>query len=105
MALTGADIDTQKSLLCKFYGMNPDTAKLHTFKTDQFSPPFSWLSGCLGAEKIDLYVLSRPTDTTQKKFCIEVIAPKGLAGPRVKRAYSVLPTPAGTTGTNGQTVL
>jgi hypothetical protein len=88
-----ADMNSQKDRLCRFYGINQNDAQLHTFKVDKkgrFYPAFVWLNNYLHADKNDLYVLSKPCGSTDKKFCIEVKALQCLVSERIKKIYDAV---------------
>jgi hypothetical protein len=86
-----ADINSQTEQLCRFYDIPRDAAEIHTFKIDKesvFSPPLAWMISHLKAEKIDLYILSKPAGAAEdKKFCVEVITPENMVSQRVHNLY------------------
>jgi hypothetical protein len=94
LAMTGTDIVSQKDSLCLSYGISPEAAALHTFKVEQrghFSPSYTWLNSFLQAQKGDVYVLSMPLGSADKKFCIEVMTLEGLVSERLRKLYDAGP--------------
>jgi hypothetical protein len=88
LALKGADIDTQKTRLCKFYGLDPETATLETPSSEHFFPSSAWLTQNLKAGKHDLYVLSKSANPDEKRFCVDVVTPREIVSGRVRQAYA-----------------
>jgi hypothetical protein len=94
LAMTGADIGSQKERLCRFFGVNPEAAELETIRVERggyFWPSSAWHRNVLKADKGDAFLFSTPGDGSEKRFCVEVVAPHAAVSAQLKKIYTPAP--------------